>query len=156
MGAEMKIRVIACRSGLFKLAISAVRFAAIALIAGIGCTQSAAQAHPEADLVITNAKVWTVDSNHPTADGIAIVGDRIVAVGSAADIDAWRGSETRVIDAGGHLVVPGFNDAHVHFVEGGMQLDSVDLRDAATPVEFRDRIARRASRYPTEWVTGGD
>lgn len=115
-----------------------------------------AQSHPEADLVITNAKVWTVDSNHPTADAVAIIGDRIVAVGSAADIDAWRGAETRVIDAGGHLVLPGFNDAHVHFIEGGMQLDSVDLRDAATPEEFRDRVARRAARYPSEWVTGGD
>src|SRR5437764_8886872 len=135
-----------------------MRIAAIAAIAAaavIGC-EAQAQARPEADLVITNAKVWTVDSNHPTADGIAIIGDRIVAVGSAADIDAWRGSQTRVIDAGGHLVLPGFNDAHVHFISGGMQLDSVDLRDAATPEEFRDRIARGASRHPGEWIQGSD
>jgi predicted amidohydrolase YtcJ len=93
---------------------------AIATMAAIGVEPLRAQAHPEADVVITNAKVWTVDSNHPAADGVAIIGDRIAAVGSAADIDAWRGSETRVIDAGGHLVLPGFNDAHVHFIEGGM------------------------------------
>lgn len=122
------------------------------LLAG-GCL---AQARPEADLIITNANVWTVDGNHPTANAIAVIGDRIVAVGSAPDIDAWRGSKTRIIDAGGRLVLPGFNDAHVHFIEGGLQLDSVDLRDAATPEEFRARIERRAARYPDEWVTGGD
>src|SRR5579884_1252560 len=129
---------------------------ALYILAAGGLSVARAQAHPEADLVITNAKVWTVDANRPTADAVAILGDRIVAAGSAADIDAWRGSETRVIDAGGRLVLPGFNDAHVHFIDGGMQLDSVDLRDAASPEEFRDRIARRAARYPKEWVTGGD
>ncbi|HKD91863.1 MAG TPA: amidohydrolase [Terriglobales bacterium] len=136
-----------------------IRFvAAVGLIAWAAASPASgvAQAHPEADLVITNAKVWTVDANHPTADAIAVIGDHIVAVGAAADIDAWRGSQTRVIDAGGRLVLPGFNDAHVHFISGGMQLDSVDLRDAATPEEFRDRIARRATRYPNEWITGGD
>src|SRR5918912_4600329 len=122
------------------------------LIAGIAISQ----ARPEADLVITNAKVWTVDRNHPKAEAIAVIGDRIVAVGSVADVDAWRGSNTRVIDAGERLLLPGFNDAHVHFISGGMQLDSVDLRDAASPEEFRDRIARRAARYPNEWITGGD
>ncbi len=115
-----------------------------------------AQARPAADLIVTNAKIWTVDSSHPRAEALAILGDRIVAVGTAAEIDAWRGSSTRVIDAGGKLVLPGFNDAHVHFTSGGFQLDSVDLKDAATPEEFTRRIAERARQRPKEWILGGD
>jgi predicted amidohydrolase YtcJ len=111
---------------------------------------------PAADTIITNAKVYTVDKDHPRAEAVAILGDRIVGVGSAAAIDAWRGPDTKIIDARGRLVLPGFNDAHVHFVDGGMQLDSVDLKDAATPEEFAKRIGERARQRPNEWVQGGD
>ena len=114
------------------------------------------QQRPAADVIITNARVWTVNPEHPSAEAVAIIKDRIVAVGTAAEIDQWRGTATQVIDAAGKLLLPGFDDAHVHFRSGGEQLDSVDLRDAATPQEFRDRIGKRAERYPTEWVTGGD
>src|SRR5512135_1085811 len=99
-----------------------------------------AQQRPAADVILTNAKIWTVDPERPTAEAVAIIGDRIVAVGSAADIDRWRGSATKIIDGGGKLVLPGFNDAHVHFTDGGRQLDSVDLRDAPSQEEFRKRI----------------
>ncbi len=116
----------------------------------------AAQQRPAADVILTNAKIWTVDPERPTAEAVAIIGDRIVAVGGAAEIDAWRGAATRIIDGGGKLVLPGFNDAHVHFSSGGMQLDSVDLRDASSQQEFSKRIAQRAQRYPNEWMTGGD
>jgi predicted amidohydrolase YtcJ len=115
-----------------------------------------AQARPAADVIVTDAKIWTVDPNRPKAEAVAIIGDRLVAVGSASEIDGWRGSETRVVDAGGKLVLPGFNDAHVHFVTGGFQLDSVDLKDAATPGEFANRIGDRARQRPKEWITGGD
>src|SRR5579863_910268 len=84
-----------------------------------------AQSKPAADLIITNAKVWTVDKSIPSAQAVAVLGDRIVAVGSNADVDAWRGPQTHVVDAGGKLLLPGFNDAHVHFVSGGMQLTNV-------------------------------
>src|SRR5690242_5412485 len=96
----------------------------------------AAQERPAADVILTNAKIWTVDPERPTAEAVAIISDRIVAVGSAADIDRWRGSATKIIDGGGKLVLPGFNDAHVHFSTGGEQLDSVDLRDANSQEEF--------------------
>jgi predicted amidohydrolase YtcJ len=116
-----------------------------------------AQSRPSAELIITNAKIYTVDKNLPHAEAMAVIGDRIVAVGSAADVDQWRGSATKVIDAGGKLLLPGFNDSHVHFIEGGVQLDSVDLRNAATPQEFARRIAERAKITPKgEWITGGD
>jgi predicted amidohydrolase YtcJ len=116
-----------------------------------------AQAKPAADLIVTNANVWTVDSKLPKAQAVAIIGDRIVAVGSQADVQGWRGASTRVIDAGGRLVLPGFNDAHVHFVSGGQQLDAVDLNDATSAEEFVKRVAQQASKTPKkQWITGGD
>ena len=116
-----------------------------------------AQSKPAADLIVTNAKIWTVDKSLPMAQAVAVLGDRIVAVGSNADVDAWRGPHTHVIDAGGKLLLPGFNDAHVHFVSGGMQLTNVQLNDATTPEEFARRIGERAKITPKgEWIVGGN
>jgi predicted amidohydrolase YtcJ len=116
-----------------------------------------AQSKPAADLIVTNAKVWTVDKVRPQAEAFAVVGDRIVAVGSAAEMDVWHGPQTKVVDAQGRLVLPGFNDAHVHFVDGGDHLQDVQLKDASTPQEFAQRIAQRAKKTPKgEWITGGD
>jgi predicted amidohydrolase YtcJ len=116
-----------------------------------------AQSRPTADLIITNAKIWTVDKSLPMAQAVAILGDRIVAVGSSADVDAWRGPNTHVIDAGGKLLLPGFNDAHVHFVSGGMQLTNVQLKDASSPQEFARRIGERAKvTAKGEWILGGN
>ncbi|HZR56698.1 MAG TPA: amidohydrolase [Terriglobales bacterium] len=115
------------------------------------------QIKPSADLIVTNAKIWTVDKALPMAQAVAILGDRIVAVGANSDVDVWRNSNTRVIDAGGKLLLPGFNDAHVHFVSGGSQLDAVQLNDAASPEEFVRRIEERAKRTPKgEWILNGD
>jgi predicted amidohydrolase YtcJ len=119
--------------------------------------QNQAQSRPEADLIITNAKVWTVDKSMPTAQAVAVLGDRIVAVGSGADIEAWHGPHTHLIDAGGKLLLPGFNDAHVHFVSGGQQLDNVQLKDASSPEEFARLIGDRAKVTPKgEWILGGN
>ena len=116
-----------------------------------------AQTRPAADLIITNAKIWTVDKSLPTAQAVAVIGDRIVAVGSDTDVDAWHGPQTHVFDAGGKLLLPGFNDAHVHFVSGGMQLDNIQLNDASTPEEFARRIGERAKATPKgEWILGGN
>lgn len=108
-----------------------------------------------ADLVVTHARVWTGDPLQPTADAVAVVGDRIVDVGSTDEIDHWRAPSTTVIEAAGRLVVPGFNDPHVHLVEGGAQLDSVDLRDADSSIELTRRIGERAKTKPGEWILGG-
>jgi predicted amidohydrolase YtcJ len=116
-----------------------------------------AQSRPAADLIIRNANIWTVDKSHPTAQAVAVLGDRIVAVGSNDDVDAWRGAGTRTIDASGKLLLPGFNDAHVHFVDGGRALDSVQLNDATSAQEFARRIEERVKQTPKgDWVTGGD
>jgi predicted amidohydrolase YtcJ len=111
----------------------------------------------EADLVVVNANVRTMDSKQPVASAVAVYGDRIVAVGSNEEVRRLAGARTRVVDAKGALVLPGFNDSHVHFLSGGFQLSSVDLRDANTPREFAERIRAFASKLPKgRWVTGGD
>jgi predicted amidohydrolase YtcJ len=116
-----------------------------------------AQSKAAADMVITNAKVWTVDKSLPIAQAVAVLGDRIVAVGSNADIETWRGPHTQVIEARGKLLLPGFNDAHVHFVSGGQQLENVQLKDVTNPEEFTRLIAERAKVTPKgEWVLGGN
>jgi predicted amidohydrolase YtcJ len=130
---------------------------AVVIFGALFPTWNRAQSKPAADLIITNAKVWTVDKSMPLAQAVAVLGDRIVAVGTSADVDAWRGSNTKVIDAGGKLLLPGFNDAHVHFVSGGMQLDNIQLNDATTPQEFARRIGERAKITPKgEWILGGN
>jgi predicted amidohydrolase YtcJ len=116
-----------------------------------------AQSKPTADLIITNAKVWTVDKAHPTAQAVAVLGDRIIAVGSNEDVNVLRGYDTQSIDAGGKLLLPGFNDAHVHFVGGGLQLDSVQLNDVTSTEELVRRIGEQAKKTPKgEWIQGGD
>lgn len=131
--------------------------ATILALTGFCCISMAAQNKPAADLIITNAKIWTVDKARPQAEALAIVGERIVAVGSAAEMDVWHGPQTKVVDAQGRLLLPGFNDAHVHFVDGGEHLQEVQLKDTTTPKEFAERIAQRARKTSKgEWVTGGD
>jgi len=116
-----------------------------------------AQGKPAADLIITNAKIWTVDKTRPQAEALAVVGERIVAVGSATEVDTWHGPQTKILDAKGKLLLPGFNDAHVHFVDGGSGLEEVQLKDAGSPEEFARRIGERAKATPKgEWITGGN
>src|SRR6266566_9319179 len=126
----------------------------LALVTGM---YASAYSKPAATLMITNAAIYTVDKQHPKAEAVAVIGDRIVAVGSSAEIDLWRGPKTQVIDARGKLLLPGFNDAHVHFISGGQQLDNVQLNDAASKDEFAHRIGERAKIRPKgEWILGGD
>src|SRR6185369_17189487 len=117
----------------------------------------AAKSALSADLIIINARVRTLTASQPTAEAIAILGSRIIAVGSNDEIRELGASNTRTIDAQDQLVLPGFNDAHVHFMSGGFQLSSVDLRDAKSPEEFAERIRDFAAKLaPGRWITGGD
>ncbi|MDH5308938.1 MAG: amidohydrolase family protein [Gammaproteobacteria bacterium] len=117
--------------------------------------RTAAAAEP-ADLVITGARVWTGNADQPWAEAVAILGERILAVGTAADLEALVGPDAEVIAAGGSMLVPGFIDTHVHLVDGGSALASVQLRDARTPEEFSRRIGEFAAGIePGEWITGG-
>ncbi|HEX7136677.1 MAG TPA: amidohydrolase [Vicinamibacterales bacterium] len=109
-----------------------------------------------ADLIVTNARIWTGESRQASATALAIIGERIVDIGEAKDIERWHGRDTQVLDAEGRRAIPGFNDAHVHFVDGGAELEHVDLKDADTPAEFARRIGARARARPGEWVLGGN
>ena len=116
-----------------------------------GCNMS----ESGASLAIVNARVWTGDSTRPWTDAIAVSGDTILAVGSSAEIR--KIGAARVVDAKGGMVTPGFIDSHVHFVDGGFRLSSVQLRDARTPDEFVKRIRDFAANVPAgTWITGGD
>lgn len=116
-----------------------------------------AEPKPVADLIVTHAKVWTVDDAHPQAQAVAVLGDRIIAVGTPAEIESLRGPNTKVIDAGGKLLMPGFNDAHVHFVGGGRDLDRVQLKDATSVEEFVARVRDQAKKTSKgEWMLGGN
>ena len=109
-----------------------------------------------ADLIVVNANVHTGNKSQPKVRAMAVSGNKIIAVGGDAEIRALAGAKTRVIDAGGKTVIAGFNDAHVHFMETGYQLSSVDLRDAKTPQEFVARIKAFAAKIPKgRWITGG-
>jgi len=114
-------------------------------------------AQSRADLILLNGKVWTVNPKQPEAEAVACIGSRIIAVGTTSEIKAWAGERTRVIDLAGKRVVPGFNDAHVHFYSGGANLSSVQLRTTQSDQEFAERIRAFAARIPKgRWITGGD
>ncbi len=105
---------------------------------------------------IVNARIWTGDPASPWAEAIAVRGERIAAVGSSADIRRLSAG-VEPMDAAGRLVVPGFIDSHVHFLDGGFRLASVQLRDAKTREEFVSRIAAFAATVPEgTWIMGGD
>lgn len=127
--------------------------AACLLLAACG----AGETPDHADLVIRDARVWTGSDAMPWAEAIASRGDRIVAVGSNADIERLIGDATEVISIPGSMLVPGFIDTHVHFISGGAGLASVQLRDAATPEAFAARIGAFAETVePGDWIMYGD
>ncbi len=112
----------------------------------------------KADLVIQGGPVWTgLSTGRGQPGAVAIADGKILALGDSAAIARYVGSKTEVLRAAGGLVMPGFADGHTHFIDGGFQLASVNLRDAATPQEFVRRIKEYAAHLkPGEWVLGGD
>lgn len=119
-------------------------------------TTSALSQTITADLVVFNANVHTGSPSQPRIRAFAVKGRKIAAIGTDAEIKALVGPKTLQIDAGGKTIVAGFNDAHVHFLETGNQLSSVDLRSARTPQEFVQRIKDFAAKLPKgRWILGG-
>jgi predicted amidohydrolase YtcJ len=119
-------------------------------------TGTPAAAQCVAHVVIVNARVHTVDPAKPAAEAVAICGERIGHVGTNEEVRKLAGPGVRVIDAGGRLLLPGFNDAHVHLVRGAEEIVGVDLRPAKTPQDFAARIGAHAKKLPKgEWILGG-
>ena len=111
----------------------------------------------EADLIVRNARIWTGDSARPSAQALAVRGERLIAVGSNAEIEQHRSSRTRVIDAGGRFVTPGFIDDHTHFSQAGSLLIGANLLDVSAPAPFASRVKAAVARMSRDaWLTGGD
>jgi predicted amidohydrolase YtcJ len=129
------------------------RLAALSLAGVLSCSAGGAGSP---DLVVYG-RVWTGDSARPWAGAVAAKGETIVAVGDSAEVARLAGRNTKALFNGQALVTPGLMDGHLHFVDGGFQLASVDLRPANTPAELVELLAAFASeRKPGEWILGGD
>ncbi len=122
----------------------------LSLLALAACSPAAR----DPDFIAIGA-VWTGDSTRPQAEAVVVTGDRIAFVGDSATALRRAGSATRIVR--GAMVTPGMGDTHTHFMDGGFQLISVDLRDARTPNEFVRRIAEFARTQPEgTWIVGGN
>lgn len=109
------------------------------------------------DLIIINGSIRTMDPKRPQAEALAVSGNRVVAVGTSEEIRPMAGPSTCVIDAAHRLILPGFNDAHVHFLMGGFSLSNVDLRNARSAEEMVARLGAYARKMPSaQWILGGD
>jgi predicted amidohydrolase YtcJ len=126
------------------------------LLGGLGCGSASSSGAP-VDLVVYG-RVWTGDSVRPWAEAVAVAEDTIVAVGDSGVVARLVGDNTRVLSAGPRgMVTPGFFDGHLHLIDGGLQLASVNLRPAVTPADFIARLAAfAAEKKPGEWIVGGE
>ncbi len=117
---------------------------------------------PKADIIFVHANIYTgVAANSAFSsilreEAIAVRGDRIQAVGKTIDLEKLKGSQTQVIDLGGHFVMPGFNDAHLHLADAGATKLSVDLTGVKSLDELRDRVEKKVEEAKAgEWILGG-
>jgi predicted amidohydrolase YtcJ len=113
-----------------------------------------AQQRP-ADLVITNARIYTVDATRPVAEAMAVRDGRVAFVGSERGALALRGTGTRVVDLDGNTVIPGITDAHAHLLNLGTSLRTVDLVGTSSYEEIIARVAAKARELPAgSWILG--
>ena len=135
-----------------------LRFWGLVLISAIlsaGSTEANASESAVAKTILTNGRIYTLNPRQPWAEAVAVSGDKILAVGSAKDISSYRDPSTKVIDLGGRLVLPGFTDCHIHFMDGSLGLTQVILNGATTVAEIQKRVKEYAAAHPNEtWITG--
>ena len=132
-----------------------VGIVAATLIAGLIVGAQRDDSDGPINLIIHNATVYTADAAGSTAEAIAVRGNQIVRVGSDRDVLRLRRRQTEVVDANHSAVVPGFNDAHVHLIGGGLALDKIDLLDATTVPDIEQRIRQWVADNPDRpWVLG--
>jgi predicted amidohydrolase YtcJ len=132
--------------------ISTCLVAAVLALSVLAGAQASVQ---PADLIVTNARIYTLNPQQKWAEALAVRGDQIVAVGDRKTIESLRGPSTRLIDAGQRLLLPGFVDCHIHFMEGALGLTRVDLNEAGTVAEIQKRVKTYADAHPEEpWIQG--
>ncbi len=139
-----------------------VAMLALCVSAAVAAGQPA-PAQPSADFIIVNARVYTVDPGQPWAEAVAIREDKILAVGSNDAIRKYRRAggtpATQVIDAGGRLLLPGFTDSHVHFMDGSLSLSRINLEDTHSVAEIQHALKSYAEAHPattpdSAWILG--
>ena len=109
-----------------------------------------------ADTILINGKVYTENATQSWAQAVAVRGEKIIAVGDDAEIAKLRGPATKVIDADGKLVLPGFVDCHIHFMEGSISLGQANLQGAKNPAEIQHILREYANKHPGNgWILGG-
>ena len=128
--------------------------AAVLFLSGVGVFGQSAPATP-ADLVVLHGKVYTVNAKQPWAEAVAIRQGKIVAVGTDEEIARLQNKNTKVIDAGGRLVMPGFVDCHIHFTEGALGIDGVHLEGAQNVADIQKMLREYAAKHPGDsWILG--
>lgn len=139
----------------FQLVVAFVALAGAATaIAAPPATQPAPMPDGPAELIVVNAKVWS-PGRKDAADSFSVRAGRFIAVGSKSQVEARRGPNTKIIDAGGRRTLPGLIDAHLHLVSGGISLSHVSLRECRSRQEFIDVIKQRVAELrPGEWLVG--
>jgi predicted amidohydrolase YtcJ len=108
-----------------------------------------------ADVIVIHARIYTVNASQPWAEALAIRDGKILAVGKDDEISRYRGTSTKVVDGKGHLVLPGFTDCHVHFMDGSFSLQQVNVEDAKNLEQVQQQIKIYAEAHPNDaWVLG--
>ncbi len=119
----------------------------VSFVLCLGCLTAAQQ--EKADLVLINGKVYTVDEAKPTAQSVAVKGDKIIALGSNSETQKYVGPRTLIVDAQGKLVLPGFIDAHTHFASGGHSLITLTFRGVDSIAKIQDMVAAKIKELPS-------
>jgi len=125
------------------------------LVGFLSWTSFAETKSTTADVVLVHARIYTVNTQQPWAEALAIRDGKIVALGTEREIAHYRGPWTKVIDAKGRLVLPGFTDCHVHFLDASLAMQQVSLEDAKSISEIQHRVKAYAGAHPSDqWVLG--
>lgn len=136
----------------------ALRFAVqslLLLLCGISLANAQGLIVEPADIIVVHGRVYTENPKQPWAQAVAIRNGKIVAVGDDPVVQRMRGMGTKVINAGGKLVLPGFVDCHIHFLEGSLSLGHVNLEGAKDPANIQKRLREYASEHPgDDWILG--
>jgi predicted amidohydrolase YtcJ len=129
--------------------------AVLGILIGVAGVWAQSSKVPTVDMIVVHGKVYTVNPGQQWAQAVAIRGRHIVAVGEEAEIEKLRQPETKVIDAGGRLVLPGFVDCHIHFLDGSLSLGRVNLDGAKDAAEIQQKLREYAAKHPgKDWIRG--